>query len=301
MNRCRPSINRKRRYFLGKAFKLPVWRKAQIDRKYHRKAAVVFSVLSQINQYFEQVTDQVVTHAFLNLRFKEPNLSSADHIAEHFYRRVITEGWKSAHEEALLEKDGGKQRLTAPPLGRIQPMKFLVEFFSDKKAWDKILSRKQFIVERLKRAYLQKLKRKFDEVLPEILSGETTPQEVKAHLSRAWDSTRSRTESIFRTETTKYFTETQLSYFSASDTDIIGYLFDSIGDSGRTSWCKDRHGLIYRPGTALLKQNAPPCHWQCRSHLIALANTEYNRKMLEDPARDPEKRTVAPLPPSWRK
>jgi len=286
---------------MAKAFHLPSWRKVQIDRKYHRKAAVVSAVLSEMDRFFEYTTEQVVLQAFATLRFKEPDLSATDVIAERFYKRAITEGWKSAHEEALTEKTGGKQRLAGPPKAGIKPLKFLVDFFSDRKAWAKVLSRKGFLVERLKRAYLQKLKHRFDEVIPQILSGETSPEAVKNHLSTAWEASRARTENIFRTETTKYFTETQISYFSASDVEIIGYLFDSVRDTGRSSWCKDRHGLIYRPGTDLLRQNSPPCHWQCRSHLIALANTEYNRKLLADPARDPSRRSVEPLPPAWRR
>jgi SPP1 gp7 family putative phage head morphogenesis protein len=260
---------------------------------------VVAAAIAEMDHLFDYATEQVGLQALATGQFKEPNLSGADIIGERFYRRVITEGWKCAHEEALIEKERGKQRLAAPPKAAVKPLQFLVEFFGDVKSWGKILSRKNFLIERLKRAYLQRLKKRFNEILPELLSGKKTPQEVKIHLGQAWGSTRGRTENIFRTETTKYFTEAQISYFSGSDVDIIGYLFDSVKDSGRSLWCKSRHGLIYRPGTDLLRKNSPPCHWQCRSHLIALANTVYNRKMLADPERDPSLHPVESLPSGW--
>ncbi len=284
---------------MAKSFRIPPWRKLQINRKYQRQMIVVAAAIAEMDHLFDYATEQVGLQALATGQFKEPNLSGADIIGERFYRRVITEGWKCAHEEALIEKERGKQRLAAPPKAAVKPLQFLVEFFGDVKSWGKILSRKNFLIERLKRAYLQRLKKRFNEILPELLSGKKTPQEVKIHLGQAWGSTRGRTENIFRTETTKYFTEAQISYFSGSDVDIIGYLFDSVKDSGRSLWCKSRHGLIYRPGTDLLRKNSPPCHWQCRSHLIALANTVYNRKMLADPERDPSLHPVESLPSGW--
>jgi SPP1 gp7 family putative phage head morphogenesis protein len=286
---------------MAKSFRLPQWRKCQIDRKYQRQTWVISQALLEMDHFIQYTTDHLPSRAMTHLGYQDPDLSAIDVIGERFYRHVVTEGWKSAHEEALVEKSAGKQRLAAPPKAGIRPLQFLVELFGNKKDWDKVLKRKTFLMARLKRAYLRKLKRRFNEILPKILSGQTSSQEVKTHLLQAWESSRARTENIFKTETTKYFTETQISYFSTSDVEIIGYLFDSVRDMARSIWCKDRHGLIYRPGSDLLRKNVPPCHWQCRSHLIALANTESNRKLLVDPERDPTKRSVEPLPSGWRR
>jgi SPP1 gp7 family putative phage head morphogenesis protein len=148
--------------------------------------------------------------------------------------------------------------------------------------------------------YLRKLGKKFQSILPKLDTNEMTPQEAKTELLEAWDASKSRVELIFRTETTTYFGKTQVAFFNG-EPDIIGFLFDSIRDRSRTAWCKTRHGLVYRPNTKLLTENTPSCHWNCRSHLIPLADTPENRKMLEDPNRDPELKKVEPLPPGWRK
>ena len=242
----------------------------------------------------------VAQEAIRSGRYVEPDLSALDPIAETFYKRVITEGWKSAQAEAKELPGPMKHRLAEMPKAGVKPLRFLVDLFSDKKTWGTILRRKQFLVDRLRRGYLRKLKQRFNEVVPRLLTGKASPEEVKSELAKTWEASRARVENIFRTETTKYFTETQLSYFNG-EPGIIGYLFDSGRDSGRSGWCKSRHGLIYRPGTALLRENKPPCHWNCRSHLVPLVDTEHNRRMLEDPERDPEKRQVVPLPASWNR
>ena len=121
---------------------------------------------------------------------------------------------------------------------------------------------------------------------------------AKKRMMSTFDATKSRVETIFRTETTTYFDQTQVRYFQ-SDPEIIGFLFDALLDSATTKICRSRHGLVYRPKTQELREVTGACHYNCRKHLIALANTEYNRKLLADPNRDPSKRKVAPLLPGW--
>jgi SPP1 gp7 family putative phage head morphogenesis protein len=286
---------------MAKPFRLPSWRKRQIEEKYRRKHAVVSSVVHEVNRVLHRATDTIVEHAIREGRFVEPDLSGLDQVGRHFYLRVIESGWREANaEDKEIRAAGSKRRLTQIPKGRIRPLEFLVDLFKDKKTWPAILKRSQTLMDRLRRTYLRKIKKRFEEVVPRMLSGEASPSEVKKELGEAWQTSQSRVENIFRTETTRYFTETQLSYFGENE-EIIGFLFDSVGDSGRSPWCKSRHGLVYKPGSELLRKNSPPCHWNCRSHLIPLANTESNRRMLSDPDRDPEKHSVEPLPRGWER
>jgi SPP1 gp7 family putative phage head morphogenesis protein len=286
---------------MAKPFRLPAWRKNQIEEKYRRKRAVASSAAREINRVLERATESIIEQAIRQGRFVEPDLSELDQVGKRFYLRVIESGWRAAAvEEREIKASSSKQRLANLPKGRIRPLEFLVDLFKDQNTWPSILKRSQTLMDRLRRGYLRKIKRKFEEVVPRMLSGEASPSEVKKELTEAWQASHSRVENIFRTETTRYFTETQLSYFGDSD-EIIGFLFDSVGDSGRSPWCTTRHGLVYRPGTELLRKNAPPCHWSCRSHLIPLANTESNRRLLADPDRDPAHRTVEPLPAGWER
>jgi SPP1 gp7 family putative phage head morphogenesis protein len=288
---------------MAKAFKLPHWRKRQIDSTLRRKELVAARAIAEVQIELKRATDFVVAHVLKTGAFAEPDLTSLQIIGGRFYRRVIQEGWNAAEQEAHQQRIQVTQpvsrgRLSGVPKGSLRPLKSLVELFGNSKPWQRVLSRKEKLMDRLKQSYLKKLKLRFDQILPRLLSGEATPGEVKKELSTAWEASQARVQTIFRTETTKYFTEAQITYFEQGD-QIIGYLFDSLRDTTRSEWCKSRHGLIYRPGTELLRKNRPPCHWGCRSHLIALADTPANRKLLEDPERDPTQRKVMELPSGW--
>jgi len=161
------------------------------------------------------------------------------------------------------------------------------------------MKRNKAIVDRVRKAYLAKLQRKFRAIVPRLDANAITPAEAKKEMMSAWEASKSRVELIFRTETSTYFGKTQVNFFN-SDPQIIGFLFDSVRDAARTEICRSRHGLIFRPRTKLLEQNTPACHYNCRSHLIPLANTPYNRKLLDDPSRDPANHKLAPLPHGWR-
>jgi SPP1 gp7 family putative phage head morphogenesis protein len=240
----------------------------------------------------------IISHWESTRIYAEPSLNDMFGATETFYRSVVSEAFRSCEEERIAMS--GRRRLAKGPTGIPKRVKSLDQIFRNAKYWQSIMKRSNALTNRLKRQYLRKLKTKFDEIVPMMNSGEITPTEVKEHMISAWTASKPRVTTIFRTETTNYFGKTQVNFFQ-DDPDIIGFLFDSIRDSHRTKICKDRHGLIYRPGTKLLKENTPALFYNCRSHLIALANTAYNRKLLEDPDRDPTKRAVAPLPPGWRK
>jgi len=228
--------------------------------------------------------------------FPQPNLHDMFHVSDTFYKDMITSAYKSSEEEISVQK----KRMSKLPSGMPKKLDSLDEIFKDKKYFSKIMSRSKVLTERLQKQYMDKLRRKFDEITPMIRNGDITPKEAKSKMMEAWGASKSRVETIFRTETTTYFAKTQTAFFEGND-DIIGYLFDSVSDASRTEGCRSRHGLVYRPGTKLLRDNTPACHWNCRSELIALANTAGNRRMLLDPQRDPSKRSVAPLPRGWRK
>lgn len=277
-------------------FQIPQWRKKQIHSKFNKQDLIIAHSVSQMEAVMKQAVDYIWYHYKQTGRYAEPSLHSMDQIMDSFYHRVVTQAYHTAHHEK--NEAIGKKRLAALPKGMPKSLKDLETLFRNKRYWPKIMKRSKILSDRLKKAYLGKLKKKFQSIIPKIQKNEITPENAKKALIEAWDTSKSRVETIFRTETTTYFSKTQTAFF-AGDDDIIGFLFDSVRDTARTIWCRDRHGLVYRPNTKLLRQNTPACHWNCRSHLIPLANTEYNRKLLNDPKRDPENVKVAPLPPGW--
>lgn len=284
---------------MAKPFTIPTWRKSQIHQKYKRKNKVIRHTVTAMESEMKKAVDLIFEHFEKTGLYVEPSLNGMFAVTDDFYRRCIHEAFVSAKEEK--NDSGGHKKLSKgdATVGIPDELKNLDQVFQAKR-WEKVMKRSNKLTKRLRKAYLAKLKKTFNKIAPKIHSGEITPQEAKSALMDSWGASKSRVETIFRTETTNYFGRTQVAFFE-DDPEIIGFMFDSVRDTSRTAICKSRHGLIYRPGTKLLKDNTPGLHWNCRSHLIALANTPYNRKLLEDPQRDPNKVSVVKLPPGWKK
>lgn len=325
--------------YQGKPFQMPAWRQRLDRERVKRQQGVIRKTCDAMEQVMLEACEQVVATGQIGGQFQEPDLSGFDPISRRFYFEVVAEAYRQAQAEkqamqgrrklaasprpapergvrlpngpvpcldpgtlalARFTASSTRRKLAGLPSGKIPDLPRLVAFFRDKRQWGPIDKRRKKLIDRLRKAYLEKLRKKFKAVVPAMLSGEKSPAEVKAELMEAWGATRSRVGTIFDTETTKYFCQTQVAFFE-EDPDIIGFLFDSIRDTARTPICQSRHGLVFRPGTQLLRKNTPALHWRCRSHLIALADTEYNRKLLADPQRDPERRALVPLPKGWKK
>lgn len=285
-------------------FHYPPGTKAKLDHALKRQEHVVSQSSKAMEHVMKSAVTTIMDHWESTGRWHAPSLHSMEGVMLEFYHSVITEAFHSSQSYAKVAvAKVTVKKLSAPskwPTGIPRHLTGLEKIFRDKRYWPKIMKRSSKIVDRVRKQYLTKLYRKFSEIIPALTDGVITPAEARSALMDTWNASKSRVELIFRTETTTYFGKTQTSFFKDND-NIIGFLFDSIPDRGRTDWCRSRHGLVYRPSTKLLAQNTPACHWGCRSHLIPLANTAYNRKLLDDPQRDPSNRKVAPLPPGWRK
>jgi len=271
----------------------------QVKQQVNRKDRVVSRYTEVMESYMELAVDWVLTEYQANGRYKDPELQDMGKIMEDFYRSVIESAFHSCDEEMRIERRGRK-RLAKLPMGLPKDLRSLEQVFRDKRYWPRIMKRSEVLTDRMRRQYKQKLRRKFGELMPLIRDGEVTMKEAKDMMMSSWQASKSRVETVFRTETTNYFGRTQTAYYE-DNPEIIGFLFDSVRDSSRTPICRSRHGLVYRPGTRLLAENTPACHWNCRSHLIPLVNIPRNIKMLEDPQRDPSKRKVVSLPKGWKK
>lgn len=276
--------------------------KEALRKREVKQDALVERFLSYFDGYFNGLADSLIEkfHASRSLP-KMPINIEIHHIIESFMLSSVHAGFATAREEDPTMTDGKKAHLAKSPKANLpRDAKSLNDLFKDKKAFQRFMRRSGKLSDGLRRAYLERLTKKFQEVMPKILEAEITPAQAKAEMRGAWGATRSRASTIFRTETTKYFAQAQISYYK-DNPKIIGFLYDTIRDSRRTSVCKSRHGVIFRPGTNLLKQNTPPLHYNCRSHIIPLADTAANRRMLADPSRDPTLIFLVPIPSDWRK
>jgi SPP1 gp7 family putative phage head morphogenesis protein len=285
-------------YHPGKPFRIPQGRAQQLDKVHRAKDRVVITAVSRMAMVLERAATEIIDHWLRTGHWVQPSLHGADLVTERFYRDVVTEAWHAT--EAEKRNGGDRRRLASAPPKPPKNARGLHDIFANSKYWRSVMRRSGSLSARLRKQYLEKLRRKFQQVVPLLHSGEASPEDAKKMMRESWDTTRSRVETIFRTETTNYFAQSQVEFFK-DEPEIIGFLFDSVRDTARTEICKSRHGLVYRPGTKALRENTPALHYNCRSHLIALANTPANRKLVEDEDRNPENRNVAPLPPGWRK
>jgi SPP1 gp7 family putative phage head morphogenesis protein len=286
-----------------KPFKTPHWRQKLIDQKYSKQDKVIAEHVKRMESVMAEAVDYILEHYQKSGRFVLPSLNAMDGVSESFYRDVVTQGVHSAQDEKKgIDKHESVEEvkhLSRLPIGVPKSLKGLEKLFRDKRYWPLIMKRSKMLTDRVRKVYLRKLQVKFKQILPMLDTNQMLPKEARGQLMEAWQATKPRVELIFRTETSTYFGKTQTAFFNG-DKDIIGFLFDSIRDRASTIWCRDRHGLVYRPGTKELHDNTPAIHWSCRSCLIPLADTPTNRKLLEDASRNPAHRHVTPLPAGWR-
>jgi SPP1 gp7 family putative phage head morphogenesis protein len=271
-------------------FAIPEWRKDQIERKRQRENMVINYAVSETEKVLKNAIDTIVDYGSATGTWIAPSLHQLDNIGESFYRSVISQAYYTCQDEKRAQKGQKRLAKTSLPIGLPKTLRGLEKLFRDKRYWPKIMKRSQKIVDRLRKSYLQKLQRKFKDLMPQIREGGLSINDAKKKMMTIWDASKPRVELIFRTETTTYFGKTQVAFYNDDD-EIIGYLFDSVRDIGRTEICKVRHGLIFtkkHKGELSISRNTPSLHYNCRSHLIALANTRDNVKMLSEPARDPE-------------
>ena len=277
---------------------VPYWRKRQLKLIESRQARCISYATRELERIMYSAIDLIIKNWETTGKYHDPHLDDMHKVSEKFYEKAIRSAITSADDTKKMQ--GDKKRLAKLPWGLPKDLRSMEQLFRDKRLWPKIMKRSRKLTDRIREAYFKKLKKRFEKEIPRVLSGEISPQELKKELQSEWKSSKARVETIFRTETTNYFAKAQVAYFE-SDEDIIGFEFDCIRDIAATPICRARHGLIYRPNTELLKKNTPALHYNCRSHLIPLANTSENRKLLNDPSRNPKNRAVPPLPPGWRK
>lgn len=173
------------------------------------------------------------------------------------------------------------------------------------KLWDqwrkgKIPVRQKSMANRVKKAYIKKLKDIFRKKGVDFIEGKHyDTQEVKSYIQEAANTTHSRAKMITETETTRYYNETRRKIYDSSG-DVTHYLFMSIRDHATTKWCKTRNGLVYSKDDPLLKKETPPIHWNCRSEILPLTPLNQKHKaLIYDPSKLRLNHTCEPLPKGW--
>lgn len=280
-------------------FRLPPAKARAVRRSVNAQEAIVASTMAKAVGAMELIAAQVFNRLLAGAPYADPRMAELDAVMEGFLRITVTTALRVGDHNYHADTGRTTARLARLPRGRLPDVQSLRELYRNTAAWQGMERRNRLYTNRLKAAYARKLRQYFARLVPRVTSGELTPAEAQAQLQRTVRSTAPRVKTIFRTETTKYFAEAQRAYFD-DEPGIIGYLFDSVGDTARTEICRSRHGMVIPMGSkSLLDKNTPPLHWNCRSHLIPMADTPSNRKLLADASRMPGNRRLAPLPPGW--
>lgn len=173
--------------------------------------------------------------------------------------------------------------------------------------WDKyrkkkyIPPRQRAIAERVKKAYLKRVQAEWVKHGEGFRSGEVAVRtEAVRAIMKGADVGYTRAKMIVETETTYYYNKTRRAVFDQSP-DVSHYLFMAIRDHRTTEWCKSRQGLVYAKDDPLLKEETPPCHWNCRSELLPLTPLNpKHKKLIDDAARQRRNHKCKPLPPEWQ-
>lgn len=278
-------------------FHLRARKQAAVDQAIRVQDAIVYTYAGKMLDALKRAVEPALEAAVAGGKVPELSLNAVDRVAEEFLIATVRQAFVSARHQFTAD-------LPIKRLGKIKPdlppdAHSLAALFRNRKAWDVMLKKNRRYAQGIKRAYFKKLRAHFQEIMPKLTSGEITIMEAKQSLEKAVEATGARVNTIFRNETTSYFAEAQINYFDG-EPGILGFLFDSVRDSGRTDICRSRHGMVLKPGTKELLKNRPACHHGCRSHLIPLADTPENRKLVQDPSRQPANRTLVPLPRGWR-
>ena len=276
--------------------KLPPKVARQANRDLDKQDEIVLGARKAMDRVYEAALDQAIAHFMKTGKYKAPDLKGVLPVVQKFYRSTVSAAVDSSETHAPAKK-----RLAKLPSGDLpEGPRALDRVLTDRRYWQKIMRRARALTERAKKQYLDALEKQFKKIIPLFEIGDLSPGDVKKKISETWKSPAARTETIFRTESTRYFASAQVKYFEGNK-NVIGFLFTSVRDTSRTPICKCREGLIYRPGSKELENTTPPLHFNCRSHLIPLINDEANQRLLDQDARNPAGKTLVPVMPGFGK
>lgn len=281
------------------------WRKRQVQIVEASQNRIVRKVSERMDEAMMKALNQIWATYEKTGHFFLPSFYDMQIVTNDFYHDVIIAAMHVTETAKRIQRPKEKiKKLAKGPMGLPFRLRKVDDVLKNKKYYQAIMKRSKKMNDKMRASYLKKIKDQYAKIQTLIESGEISPADAKKQMIEAYQASKPRVRTIFQTETTSYYAKVQVNFFR-DDEDIIGFMFDSVRDSSRTSICKSRHGLIYRQDTAaqarLLDENTPACHYNCRSHLIPLAKTSENIKLLLDPKRDPMKITVVPLPIGWRR
>ena len=119
----------------------------------------------------------------------------------------------------------------------------------------------------MKKYYLDSIKSVFRDIAKGFYGDEDntdTAATVKEIISKAFRANQTRSEAIFRTETTRYFNDARSEYFKKNTTVDFVQLF-AVTDGRTSAICESRDMYVIPIGKSGQKKYKPPFHVNCRT------------------------------------
>lgn len=139
-------------------------------------------------------------------------------------------------------------------------------------------------------------------ILPQEKTGAPiSRKELVEKIQGTLNTTKARATTIARTETTNAYNQGRMETYARSNL-VTHVRFLAISDDRTTDICLSRNGMVMPlSDPALVTENTPPLHFNCRSVLSPLmpSVSRAHAEMVNDPARQPDDRKLTPLPAGW--
>ena len=277
------------------ASKIPARHVQQAKRDLDMRDKLVNHASLLVHNVLVRSIDGVYSHYARTGKYKDPDLSQMQVIFTNFYKSLLKSAYTSCERHRMPVK-----KLAALPEPDLPdgPKAIRKAIKPNSKFYKELLKRSAKLYGAAKKSFLKKFQREFAKLIPKLETTNLAPAQIKQEIKKAWglETAPARVNVIFQTESTKYFAQAQINYFQDSD-DIIGYMYSSVRDTSRTPICKCREGMVLAAGSAELKHNMPPLHYNCRSALTPLADDAQNRALMKESARQPSSRPLKQYPP----
>lgn len=264
-----------------------LWRLA--DKQERMEHSWVYAFKKELLKY----EDRVWKHITSTGRVGSSVIDLEPFFAEHYFD-YVSEATKTAASPA-----GSDKRLARKTPRTIREV---MRQYDEWRKKGKVPKKQAAYAEEVKEQYLKRIQKWWAKYGESYRDGEVTSEWMREKLRRVTDATYGRTQVIVRTEGTKYWNTARKDYYDSSE-DVTHYLFLAIRDARTTPWCKSRHNVVFKKGTALFDKNVPPCHWNCRSEIVPLTpkTNPSHRTIVDDRKRRAENRSLVPLPKGWSK
>lgn len=259
--------------------------------------------LAKVEAYYRKINQRIAKEMVKT--GKMPKMGDLDLnflplIIDHAHA-VIKNAIKTTKLDPLAEKKIPKAKLG----GRPKKIKIPTSMEELRKLYDQWKKKRNLTplqkqqMKDLQQAYLKKLEQVYKKYNKPLKVGDSLPaEELISKIAKALETTKTRAETIVRTETTNYYNTVRRNIYDEVP-GVTHYLFICIRDHRTTPWCKSRNDLVYTKGSKVLDEETPPIHYNCRSEILPLSkyNPSHLRIIENYTARNDA--SPAPLPTGW--